>query len=95
MAYHTLELAKKISVQQQHEYDLLKNLKGWTVDDLESTLSKLTQKKIVKCRQTEGEDERVISLKVISDDKKLSLLASLDPKEQVFYGVLERFKPHI
>jgi DNA replication protein DnaD len=93
MAYHTLELSKKKSVQQRI---LLRNLKGWTVDDLESTLLKLTQKeKAVKCRPTENEDQRVISLKVVSDNERLSLLASLDPKEQVLYEVLERFKPHI
>jgi helix-turn-helix protein len=90
MAHIPLTLPKKTSVQQH----VL--LEKWKVDVLESILSKLTQKEeAVKCRPTENEEEQVISLKVVSPNERLSLLASLDPKEQVLYEVLERFIPPI
>lgn len=92
MAYIPLVLSKKTKVQQNI---LLKKLKGWKVDVLESTLSKLTQEEeAVKCRPTENEEERVILLKVVSPNDRLSLFTSLDLMEQVLYEELERWKPH-
>ena len=91
MAYIPLVLSKKIRVQQN---TLPKKL-GWKVEDLELTLLNLTQKeKAVKCRTTENKEERLISLKVVSDNERLSLIASLDPMERVLYEELEGLKPH-
>jgi len=91
MAYHTLELSKKISVQQ----NILPKKLGWKVDVFESTLSNLTQKEqAVKCRTTKNEKERIISLKVVSPSERRSLLTSLDSMERVLYEELEGLKPH-
>lgn len=91
MAYIPIVLSKKISVQQ----NILPKKLGWEVDVFESILSKLTQKEeAVKCRTTENEEERIISLKVVSPGERRSLLTSLDSMERVLYEELEGLKPH-
>jgi len=85
MAYRHLELTKTLAPQREI---LLRFLNGWSSDQLDDTLMRLSQKDAIRIR-TPSELERIISLKTVSQTEKEILIASFDSAERKLYGVLE------
>jgi hypothetical protein len=87
MAYRHLELTKTLAAQREI---LLRPLDGWNSNQLDNTLSKLSQKGAIRI-QSPIQPERIISLRAVSETERQTLTALLDSDELKLFKLLEEF----